>query len=272
MKTRLPIWLVKASRPIASRRLGRLVSLLGVSNVSRGGDTVDVTDQIHPSIRDVAERAAALLELDPCGVDFLTTDIARPYEETGGAICEVNNMPGFSLHEVVSEGTPRDVVSPYLETLYLSGTPTRIPVVGIARPSARRLDQESDLSCRRTRGASGRCCLSPLEQNIIANRATTLSSCCSAGLVKSPRLDTGPRLGVAGDIPARMSRGRALVWMPSIWSCCLSRRNCGRKPASTPSLPLLAAKPSLTASQTSKQPCSLLSDLKVSARLRRSPR
>ena len=52
----------------------------------------------------MAQRAALAVGLDVAGVDFLTTDIAKSYRETGGAICEVNAAPGFRMHVAPSEG------------------------------------------------------------------------------------------------------------------------------------------------------------------------
>ncbi len=111
---------------------GRRVEVNGTSNVSRGGDTVDRTDDIHPQIRDLAERAARILDIDLCGIDFITPDPTRPTDEVGGAVCEVNTQPGLSLHLHVSEGRSRDVAADYLDVLYPSGTASRVPVVVVA--------------------------------------------------------------------------------------------------------------------------------------------
>ncbi|MDO5528765.1 MAG: CapA family protein [Paracoccus sp. (in: a-proteobacteria)] len=77
---------------------GQVVFLRRESNVSRGGAPVDCTDELHPSVRRAAEQAAAAMRLDVCGVDFISTDLTRPWKETGGAICEVNSRPGMNMH------------------------------------------------------------------------------------------------------------------------------------------------------------------------------
>lgn len=111
---------------------GRMVLLRLQSNHARGGDTLDATDAAHPEIRAMAERAATLLGIDVCGVDFITTDITRPPRETGGAICELNTRPGLKLHYGVSEGKPRNVAANILDMLFPEGTPHRCPVVALA--------------------------------------------------------------------------------------------------------------------------------------------
>lgn len=127
------------SRPAA----GQAVWLRRVEHISRGGDSFDVTDEVHLANRDVAERAASLLGIDVCGVDFVTTDLTRPWWETGGAICEVNTRPGLDVHSAVSGGTPRDAPGAIARVLFPAGAPSRIPTIVVMRePEHAVLDNE----------------------------------------------------------------------------------------------------------------------------------
>lgn len=110
---------------------GETVYLRSTGNLSTGGTAVDVTDIVHPDNRAMAVRAARAIGLDVAGVDFLTTDIARSYHQTGGAICEVNAAPGFRMHVAPSEGQPRDVAGPVMDMLFPPGSPARIPIAAI---------------------------------------------------------------------------------------------------------------------------------------------
>lgn len=110
---------------------GEVVYLRSTGNLSTGGTAVDVTDVIHPDNRAMAERAARAIGLDVAGVDFLTDDITRSFQEAGGAICEVNAAPGFRMHVAPSEGTPRDVAAPVMDMLFPPGTPSRIPIASV---------------------------------------------------------------------------------------------------------------------------------------------
>jgi cyanophycin synthetase len=54
----------------------------------------------------MAERIAGIVGLNICGIDVMTTDIAIPLDEAGGAVIEVNAAPGFRMHISPTEGLP----------------------------------------------------------------------------------------------------------------------------------------------------------------------
>jgi cyanophycin synthetase len=99
------------------------------SNLSLGATAKDVTDEVHPSIARMCERAARLIGLDLCGVDLVIPDIREPI--TSGGVIEVNASPGLRMHHFPSAGTPRDVGQAVVDALFPEGTPSRIPVVSI---------------------------------------------------------------------------------------------------------------------------------------------
>jgi cyanophycin synthetase len=110
---------------------GEIVYLRSTANLSTGGTAVDVTDQVHPDNREMAVRAARAIGLDVAGVDFLTADISQSYQQSGGAICEINAAPGFRMHVSPSEGEPRDVAGKVIDMLFPPGSPSRIPIAAI---------------------------------------------------------------------------------------------------------------------------------------------
>lgn len=89
----------------------------------------DLTGVVHPDNQAVIERAARLIGLDVAGVDFITPDISRPWHEVGGAINEINPMPGMHTH--VLAGKP-DVVGMVVDTFFPEGDDGRIPSAVIA--------------------------------------------------------------------------------------------------------------------------------------------
>ena len=110
---------------------GEIFYLRSTGNLSTGGTAIDMTDQVHPDNREMAQRAAKAIGLDVAGVDFITPDITRSYKDIGGAICEINAAPGFRMHVAPTEGESRDVAGPVMDMLFPQGTPARIPIAAI---------------------------------------------------------------------------------------------------------------------------------------------
>lgn len=109
--------------------VGRAVRLRGPANVSLGGTTVDVTDQVHPDVRTAAELAARACLLDLAGVDYVTTDITASWRDTAGGIVEVNAGPGVDLHMTPTTGVPRDVSAAVFRSRLPADRAGRLPVV-----------------------------------------------------------------------------------------------------------------------------------------------
>jgi cyanophycin synthetase len=74
---------------------GQAVRVRQNANLSSGGMAIDVTERVHPFNARMAELAARAVALDVAGVDMMCHDISRPTTEQGGAIIEVNALPGF---------------------------------------------------------------------------------------------------------------------------------------------------------------------------------
>jgi len=109
----------------------RVVLLRATANLSTGGTAVDRTNEIHPDNADIARRAALIIGLDVCGVDFVCPDISRSVRETGGGVIELNAAPGLRMHIEPSEGAPRDVAKPIIEMLFPRGKKARVPILAI---------------------------------------------------------------------------------------------------------------------------------------------
>jgi cyanophycin synthetase len=109
----------------------QVVQLRATANLSTGGTAIDRTNEIHPDNADIARRAALVIGLDVCGVDFVCPDISRSVRETGGGVIEVNAAPGLRMHIDPSEGAPRDVAKPIIEMLFPRGRNARVPIIAI---------------------------------------------------------------------------------------------------------------------------------------------
>ncbi|MBX3472072.1 MAG: cyanophycin synthetase, partial [Planctomycetes bacterium] len=108
---------------------GEVVLVRETANLSTGGTARDVTDEVHPDVRALCERAARVIGLDVAGVDLVTPDIAQGPERC--TIIEVNAAPGLRMHHHPTEGEPRDAAAAFVELMFPSGTTGRIPIAAI---------------------------------------------------------------------------------------------------------------------------------------------
>ena len=109
---------------------GEKVYLRSVPTTGTGGTSVDLTDKVHDDNRIMAVRAARVVGLNVAGIDFMTPDISQSYKTAGGAIVEINALPGLHPH-MATEGPSRDVAGPIIDMLFPPGAPFRIPVAAI---------------------------------------------------------------------------------------------------------------------------------------------
>jgi cyanophycin synthetase len=110
---------------------GELVLVKPTANLSTGGTSTDVTDEVHPSNIFMAERISKIIGLDICGIDIMAPDLKVPIAENGGAVLEVNAAPGFRMHIEPSEGIPRNVAEPVIDMLFPKDNTGRIPIIAI---------------------------------------------------------------------------------------------------------------------------------------------
>ncbi len=110
---------------------GEQVLLKPTANLSTGGTSTDVTDEVHPNNIFMAERISKIIGLDICGIDVMAPNLKVPITENGGAVLEVNAAPGFRMHIDPSEGIPRNVAEPVIDMLFPKGSNGRIPIIAI---------------------------------------------------------------------------------------------------------------------------------------------
>jgi len=92
---------------------GERIPLLDNANLSTGGDSVDVTDLIHATFRDIAVKLTRDMGLRLCGVDLMIAgDITEPAKKYW--VIEINAAPGLD-HYATTGATQQKIV----EELYL---------------------------------------------------------------------------------------------------------------------------------------------------------
>lgn len=110
-------------------KYGERVNLRRVANVSAGGVSVNVTEQIHPQNVKLVEDIAKFFKVNCLGIDVLTQDIAKPWSDGNFAIIEINAGPGIFMHIAPAEGGSVDVPTMIMRSHFPKKGAERIPII-----------------------------------------------------------------------------------------------------------------------------------------------
>jgi D-alanine-D-alanine ligase-like ATP-grasp enzyme len=88
-------------------------------NVSLGGDTVDVTDSVDPSVCGIVQKIMKSIPgLSLTGIDFMTKDIHAPQTPENYRIIEINASPSLDWNAFPLIGKKRDVAYEFLKIMF----------------------------------------------------------------------------------------------------------------------------------------------------------
>ncbi|WP_415331803.1 bifunctional glutamate--cysteine ligase GshA/glutathione synthetase GshB [Clostridium perfringens] len=88
------------------------------SNISTGGDSIDFTDKIHPSYKEVALKSAKAVKALICGVDMVIDNIEEEAKEKNHGIIELNFNPAIHIHCFPYKGENRKAGEKILDLLF----------------------------------------------------------------------------------------------------------------------------------------------------------
>jgi len=88
------------------------------SNVSTGGDAIDMTDKVHQGYKQIASRATQALNAKICGVDIMISSPMSAPTEKNHAIIELNYNPVLFIHVYPYKGKGREVAGPLLDLIF----------------------------------------------------------------------------------------------------------------------------------------------------------
>ncbi|MEI8130619.1 MAG: cyanophycin synthetase [bacterium] len=95
---------------------GERVYLLDNANLSTGGDSIDVTEKIHPDFKKVAVRLTRDMNLRLCGVDIMIDgDISQSPKKYW--VLEINAAPGLDHYVKLGKAQEKIVENLYLQVL-----------------------------------------------------------------------------------------------------------------------------------------------------------
>ena len=86
---------------------GRQVFLRENSNISTGGDSIDCTDDVHPSYKAIAAASAKAVGARISGVDIIADDVSRRADGENYAVIELNFNPAIHIHDFPWQGKNR---------------------------------------------------------------------------------------------------------------------------------------------------------------------
>lgn len=91
------------------------IFLQDISNLSAGGETIELTDKIHESYVELACHITHDFNLKLCGVDIITADISKPLSNY--YILELNSSPGLDNYAYTGKKQEEYVKSLYRKVL-----------------------------------------------------------------------------------------------------------------------------------------------------------
>lgn len=94
-----------------------MVYLRENSNISTGGDSIDFTDDIHLSYKEIAAKSAKALGVRITGLDMMIEDITKPATKDNYAIIEMNFNPAIHIHCYPYQGENRKLNEKILDAL-----------------------------------------------------------------------------------------------------------------------------------------------------------
>lgn len=108
----------QAKKPNDIPNVGEVVFLRENSNISTGGDSIDFTDEIPDSYKQIAIRSAKAAGATFCGVDMMIDDMECEASEQNYSIIEINFNPAIHIHCYPYRGKNRKANEKILDLLF----------------------------------------------------------------------------------------------------------------------------------------------------------
>ena len=98
----------------------QLVQLRANSNISTGGDSIDMTDEMHASYKEIAVGISKAMGAAVCGVDLIIPDLKQPAESSlrSWGVIEANFNPMMMMHIFPFSGQSRRLTMNVIKMLF----------------------------------------------------------------------------------------------------------------------------------------------------------
>lgn len=97
---------------------GKVIYLRENSNISTGGDSIDFTDDIPDSYKNLAIQSAKAAGATFCGVDMMIDDIKEDATDANYSVIEINLNPAIHIHCYPYKGENRKADEKILDLLF----------------------------------------------------------------------------------------------------------------------------------------------------------
>ena len=99
---------------------GQYVQLRANSNISTGGDSIDMTDEMHESYKQLAVGIAHAMGAKVCGVDLIIPDLTQPAQPSlrSWGVIEANFNPMMMMHIFPYQGKSRRLTQNVIKMLF----------------------------------------------------------------------------------------------------------------------------------------------------------
>ncbi len=108
---------------------GQRIDLRRVANISAGGVSINVTENIHPKNIEMVESIAKFFNVKCLGIDVLSADISKPWTDGNFGIIEINAGPGVFMHLAPAIGGSIDVPGIIMNSHFKNPINSRIPII-----------------------------------------------------------------------------------------------------------------------------------------------
>ncbi|MFW5792743.1 MAG: acetate--CoA ligase family protein [Bacteroidota bacterium] len=111
------------------------ITLRKVANISAGGVSYNVTNEMHEDNIALVEDIASYFKLTCLGIDVLAADISKSWRDGDFGIIEINAGPGVFMHLAPAYGDSIDVPGLIMETHFGEQFISRIPIIAANKAS-----------------------------------------------------------------------------------------------------------------------------------------
>jgi len=109
---------------------GEKITLGDTAHISKGGISINTTNQVHPDNIKLMENVAKFFNITVLGIDLISEDISKSWRSSNLAIIDLNAGPGIFMHLFPGIGQKIDIPDIIMKHFFKGKTGSdRIPII-----------------------------------------------------------------------------------------------------------------------------------------------